>query len=251
MNIRIRVYIYSMLFSFFISRMLSHQSHLYLALSYVNVSQMQQLSLYVIIRLNWQNISIYHLSCMQSFIILSWFTVEDNGSQLNICTLIIFCGNDHNIMHMNHVKTVICIRTRSSVASLLSGSLYFTDGWRNSAGAWRHFCGLPDHHGEVFKSHRHYCTGNGEDARSLKMLPHPLTHHCANIICVLLCDPRWRSQWPVRRSWVDWRLRWRWITASWHYKAVWQLPLPSQRRWGSLQHVRLTSDLRNAPLHTR
>lgn len=193
--------------------------------------------------------------CTQSFIILSWLTVEDNGSQLNICSPIIFCGNDRSVAHMNHAKTVICIRPGSSITSLLSGSLYFTDGWRNAAWAWRHFCGLPDHHGEVFKSHRHYCTGNGEDAHSkyFNILSYLLV--IVSQLILVLCDRRWRSRWHVRRSWGDWRLRWRWITASWHNKAVWQLPLLSQRRWGSVQQVCLyphqSNDLRNAHLQTR
>ncbi len=47
--------------------------------------------------------------------------VEDNGSQLNICTLIIFCGNDRRAEHMNQAYTVICIRIGSSITSLLFG----------------------------------------------------------------------------------------------------------------------------------
>lgn len=63
---------------------------------------------------------------------------------------------------MHRSGTIICIRTLSSSMSFLSGSLRFTDGWRNPARAWRHFCGLPDHHGEVFESYRYNRAGNGE-----------------------------------------------------------------------------------------
>lgn len=112
--------------------------------------------------------------CMQSLIILSPETMQLIGNSSSC----VFYWSDHSIVQMYCSKTIICIRTHSSSMSFLSGSLRFTDGWRNAARAWRHFCGLPDHHGEVFKSYRYNRTGNGEhlsDTSSLGAFQKSLT----------------------------------------------------------------------------
>lgn len=60
---------------------------------------------------------------------------------------------------MNLCLAAVVVKTHMRMTSVW---LTFPGGRRNTPWTGGLFCGLPDHHGQVLKSHRHHCTGNGE-----------------------------------------------------------------------------------------